>query len=147
MTVNEVVWRQACTIKQNADNLVTQMHSMQQYQPAALAIEAQTAVIICYASSVPTDNTSTGIHDDIITQVGQLQSSVWSVLKTCVDTTLYKLARKLYDSCANLKKRLRKRLRTLVETTQQVIDNTIITITPDVQGSANVTTVTTALCT
>ena len=147
MTVNEVVWRQACTIKQNADNLVTQMNSMQQYQPTALEIETQTAVIICYASSVPADNIPTGVHNDIITQVGQLQSSVWSVLKTCVDTTLYKLARKLYDSCANLKKRLRKRLRALVATTQQVIDNAITVITPDVQGSAYATQLTTTLCT
>lgn len=147
MTVNEVVWRQACTIKQNADNLVTQMHSMHQYQPTALAIETQTAVIICYASSVPADNKATCVHNDIITQVGQLQSSVWSVLKTCVDTTLYKLARKLYDSCANLKKRLRKRLRDLVATTQQAIDNTITAITPDVQGSVDTTPLTTTLCT
>ena len=135
MTVNEVIWRQACTIKHNADNLVTQMYSMQQYRPAALNIETQTAVIICYASSASPDNITTGIHNDIIAQVGQLQSSVWGVLKTCVDATLYKLARKLYDSCANLKKRLRQRLRALVSTTQQVVNDIRVATVPDVQGN------------
>lgn len=136
MTLNDVIWRQACTIQHNALELISALYSEPQLQEFAEQIEIQTAIVLCAASCVATSDVSMNTYDSILSQVGQLQRSTWSALKSCADSPAAALARKLYDACANMKKRLRRKLQLLtaqVETTSP----TSLDCTPAFQGATS----------
>lgn len=113
MTLNEVVWRQACAIKTKSDEFLHVLKKKPDSQEISMEIATQTAIVLCYTSYASGDISPMQIYDDIITQVSQLQTAVWQYNKTCTDSTLQDLGRKLYESCATLKKRLRKKLAAL----------------------------------
>lgn len=131
MTLNEVVWRQTCAIKTKSDEFLKVLQAESNASAISYEIAAQTAIVVCYASYATGDISPMQIYDDIITQVGQLQTAVWQIQKTCANATLQEAARKLYESCATLKKRLRKRLaalesiETIVDATAQNIQNAL----------------------
>ena len=64
------------------------------------------------------------VYDDIIEQVGYLQTSVWKFIKNCAHDALKAVARKVYTSCATLKKRLRRKLKAIAEATESLIPET-----------------------
>ncbi len=140
MTLNEVVWRQACAIKTKSDEFLKELKNEPNAKAVSYEIATQTAIVVCYASYATGDISPMQIYDDIIAQVGQLQTAIWQIQKTCEDSTLQDLARKLYESCATLKKRLRKKLAAL-ETIEALVDET----TQKVQNVLEVTPV--AVCT
>lgn len=130
MTLNEVVWRQTCAIKTKSDDFIKVLQAQENASAVSYEIAAQTAIVVCYASYATGDISPLQIYDDIIAQVGQLQTAVWQIQKACGNATLQDAARKLYESCATLKKRLRKKLAALqslesiVDATTQSIQNT-----------------------
>lgn len=119
MTLNEILWRQICTIKSKSDDVVKAVSVLPDAATLKSAIATQTAIVVCYASYATGDVSPMEIYEDIIEQVSQLQSSVWSIHKTCEDSTLAAATRKLYESCATLKKRLRQRLRAITDESVQ----------------------------
>lgn len=134
MTLNEVVWRQTCAIKTKSDDFVKVLQAQDNASAVSYEIAAQTAIVVCYASYATGDISPLQIYDDIITQVGQLQTAVWQIQKTCENATLQDAARKLYESCATLKKRLRKKLAAL-ESLESIVDAT----TQSIQNTFEVT--------
>ncbi len=139
MTLNEVVWRQACAIKTKSDEFLKVLHKKSNDQTVSYEIATQTAIILCYTSYATGDISPMQIYDDIIQQVGQLQTAVWHINKTCADPELQDAARKLYESCATLKKRLRKKLaaiqviENLANETKEVIQSTVGSVSDDNQ--------------
>jgi hypothetical protein len=115
MTLNDVIWRQAYTIQYNALALVDVLLSAPQLTQFAEQIERQTVVILSAVSRVTKPGTSLTAYSGITSHVGQLQHSTWQILKNCVDSSITTVARKLYDACANMKKRLRKKLKKLTD--------------------------------
>jgi hypothetical protein len=113
MTLNEVVWRQTCAIKTKSDEFLKSLQAESHTPAIAYEIAAQTAIVVCYASYATGDISPIEIYDDIIEQVGQLQTAIWQIQKNCEVPTVQDAARKLYESCATLKKRLRKKLAVL----------------------------------
>lgn len=139
MTLNEVVWRQACAIKTKSDEFLNVLKKTPNSQAIAYKIATQTAIIVCYTSYATGDISPMQIYDDIIAQVGQLQTAVWQINKTCTDPELQDAARKLYESCATLKKRLRKKLaalqviETLANEAKEAIQSTVGSVSNDNQ--------------
>lgn len=113
MTLNEIVWRQVCSIKKKSDELVAILKAHPEIPASHMEIATQTAVIVCYASFADGDVSPMNVYDDIIAQVSCLQNTTWNIHKSCANTEFQDTTRKLYESCATLKKRLRKRLRAL----------------------------------
>lgn len=130
MTLNEIVWRQACAIKTKSDEFLRIFNKKSGSQTVSYEIATQTAIILCYTSYATGDVSPMQIYDDIIQQVGQLQTAVWQINKTCTDPDLQDAARKLYESCATLKKRLRKKLAAI-----QVIENLANEAKEAIQGT------------
>lgn len=121
MTLNEVVWRQTCAIKAKSDEFIQTLQTEPHSSAISYEIAAQTAIVVCYASYATGDISPIQIYDDIIAQVSQLQTAVWHIQKTCESVTVQETARKLYESCATLKKRLRKKLASL-ESMESFVD-------------------------
>lgn len=144
MTLNDVIWRQACTIQHNALELVAALSSEEHLQESAEQLEIKTAIVLCAASCVTTSEVPLSVYDGIILQVGQLQSSTWSILKSCTNSSTTALARKLYDACANMKKRLRRKLQVL---TEQVESTTCTTPQNTVSTSQGATPMLAPVCT
>ena len=124
MTMNDVVWRQACALKKNADALIQEAHNVPELNDSLRDISTQSAVVICYASYATGDVSPMPVYDDIIEQVGYLQTSIWKFIKNCAHDTLKAVAQKVYTSCATLKKRLRRRLKAIAEATESLISET-----------------------
>ncbi len=122
MTINDVVWRQACSIKQKSDALVAEIQHT--HTSMAQELSNKVAILICCVSAAYGDISPMCIYDDIISQVSELQTAVWSILKTCDDSTIQSLAQKVYDSCVNMKRRLRQRMRALCETVESLLQDT-----------------------
>jgi hypothetical protein len=122
MTLNEVVWRQACAIKLKSDNFLAELKHTQDASATLNEIAAQTAIVMCYASYATGDVSPLSIYEDILEQVGHLQSLVWKIQKGNLDSELQPSAKKLYESCATLKKRLRKRINTLFASPESPIN-------------------------
>lgn len=136
MTLNEVVWRQACAIKAKSDELVAEVAKHSNTSMHTHALATQTAIVLCYASYATGDISPMQIYEDIITQVGQLQSYTWNISKTCNHAGTEELAKKLYESCATLKKRLRKKLRALAEEQETANAHSVFEVTPGLRVAA-----------
>lgn len=113
MTLNEVLWRQVCTIKAKVHDLLISAAQLTDVQDIQTEIATQAAIVVCYAAYATGDVSPIHVYEDILQQVSQLQNIVWSFYKACNDTTIATVAHKLYESCATLKKRVRKRLRAI----------------------------------
>lgn len=131
MTLNEVLWRQICSVKAKSDELVFSITHLPDAKSVQSDIATQTAIIVCYASYATGDVSPMQVYDDIIEQVSQLQNSIWSICKSCDDSVVFEKAHKLYEACATLKKRLKKRLCAIEQTesltsqTKQIVLNAL----------------------
>lgn len=118
-TVN-VVWRQACSIKNKSDELVQDSDVPANYSQE---LSQHSSAIVLQAACAD-GHEEPVLCSNIASELQELQSTIWEFLKNCVNEKLRSLANRLYYACSNFKRLLRKKIAQAKAKIKQVVNNT-----------------------